>query len=61
MTEWTSLPVAKIRYDQKTGEWTPYCADRNSRWHKYEGISSRKEIDAILTEIDRDLTGIFWG
>jgi hypothetical protein len=61
MTEWTSMALAKGRYDLKTGKWTLYCADRNSRWYKYEGISPRKEIDAILTEIDRDPTGIFWG
>ena len=29
--------------------------------HIFEGLSPVKEIDAILTEIDRDPTGIFWG
>jgi len=48
-------------YDAKTGKWTLYCADRNDRWHKYPELPSTKNIDAILSEIDRDPTGIFWG
>lgn len=59
--EWTSTSVAQMRYDVKTGKWTLYCADRNSRWHKYEGLLPSKNIDQILAEIDRDPTGIFWG
>lgn len=59
--EWTSMPVAQIRYDNKTGKWTLYCADRNNRWHEYLGIGSTKHIDKILAEIDKDPTGILWG
>ena len=60
-TEWTSMPIAQLRYDEKTGKWTLYWADRNDRWHKYEDPPPTKEIDHILAEIDRDPTGIFWG
>jgi len=61
MKEWTSMATAQIRYDGKIGKWTLYCADRNNRWHKYEGLLPTKNIDQILAEIDRDPTGIFWG
>lgn len=61
MKEWTSMPVAQIRYDDKTGKWTLYCADRNGRWHVYIDVDSTKNIDKILREIDEDPTGIFWG
>lgn len=61
MKEWTSMAIAQIRYDGKIGKWTLYCADRNNRWHKYEGLLPTKNIDQILAEIDRDPTGIFWG
>ncbi len=60
-TEWTSMPIAQMRYEPKTGKWTLYCADRNDRWHKYTGVTPAKEIDKILSGIDRDPTGIFWG
>lgn len=58
--EWTSMPIAQIRYDDKTGKWALYCADRNGRWHEYMDDST-KNIDNILAEIDKDPTGIFWG
>ena len=59
--EWTSMAVAQIRYDNATGKWTLYCADRNDKWHEYMDIEATKNIDKILNEIDKDPTGIFWG
>jgi hypothetical protein len=59
--EWSSLTVAQMRYDEKTGKWTLYCADRNDKWHEYYDIDSTKDIDKLLREIDEDPTGIFWG
>lgn len=61
MKEWTSMAIAQIRYNEKTGEWTLYCADRNSKWHEYYDIEPTKNIDALLKEIDEDPTGIFLG
>jgi len=61
ITEWTSRPVAQMRYDEKTGEWMLFCADRNDKWHEYGDLEPTKNIDAVLAEIDRDPTGIFWG
>ena len=59
--EWTSMPIAQIRYDNKTGEWTLYCSDRNNKWHKYVGLEPTKDIDKIFKKINDDPTGIFWG
>lgn len=61
MKEWTSMAIAKIKFDEKTAKWTLYCADRNNKWHEYYDIEPTKDIDKILTEIDEDPTGIFWG
>ena len=61
LKEWTSRQVAQIRYDDKTGNWTLYCSDRNDKWHEYMDSDSTKNIDKILREIDEDPTGIFWG
>jgi hypothetical protein len=55
------MAVAQMRYDQNTGEWTLYCADRNDRWHEYFDLLPTKDIGRILKEIDEDSTGIFWG
>ena len=59
--EWIETVVAQFRRDRKTGNWTLYCADRNSRWHVYEELQPKKTIKPLLAEVDRDPTGIFWG
>ncbi len=61
LKDWTSMSIAQIRYDDKIGEWSLYCADRNDKWHKYMDFEATKNIDKILAEIDKDPTGIFWG
>jgi hypothetical protein len=61
MREWTSMAIAQLRYNEKTGKWTLYCADRNDRWHEYYDMEPTKDIGKILAEIDEDPTGIFFG
>jgi hypothetical protein len=60
LTEWSRVPVAQLRYDPEHNHWTLYCADRNSRWHRYDLIDPGS-VDQLLEEIDNDPTGIFWG
>jgi hypothetical protein len=60
LTEWSRVPVAQLRYDPDTNRWTLYCADRNSRWHRYDLIDPGT-AEQLLNEIDNDPTGIFWG
>jgi hypothetical protein len=59
--EWTAMPIARFRYEQNGGVWTLWCADRNGRWHRYEGARPTRRIEELLTALDRDSTGIFWG
>ena len=59
--EWTTQAVAQFRRDQDTRHWVLYCADRNSRWHKYEGVRASKTLTPLLAEVDRNPTAIFWG
>lgn len=61
MKEWSSMAIAQLRYDEKTGKWMLYCRDRNEKWFEYLDMEPTREIDKILTEIDKDPTGIFWG
>ena len=58
---WTQTPIAQFRYDEPSSQWFPYYPDRNSKWHPYSGVRPTAKLDAILKEIDRDPTGIFWG
>lgn len=60
-TEWTRVPIARLRYTKTTGAWSLYWRDRNLRFHAYEGVAPTAVIEELLAEVDRDPTAIFWG
>ena len=59
--EWTSVPIARLRYTAADKSWSLYWRDRNLRFHLYELLASSHRVEDLLTEIDRDPTCIFWG
>ena len=58
---WVDIVVAQFRYDPHSEQWTLYCADRNSRWHRFDYIEPNKSFKRLLDVVDEDPTGIFWG
>ena len=60
-SDWTRLPVARLRYAQARKLWTLYWRDRNQKFHLYEPVEPTQSIETLLDEIGRDPTGIFWG
>jgi hypothetical protein len=60
-TEWMENPQARMKYDATTCGWTLYWFDRNSKAHRYDLIEPHQPVTALLDEIDRDPTAIFWG
>lgn len=59
--DWTRLPVARLRYLKSRQVWRLYWRDRNEVWHEYPDLPFAGDVDALLTEIERDPTAIFWG
>ena len=59
--EWSSFPIARLRYTATTNTWTLYWRDRNQKFHRYDLIAPSAHVDDLLDEIDKDPTGIFWG
>jgi hypothetical protein len=59
--EWSELPQARMKYDATTRGWTLYWFDRNSKAHLYDLIEPSQPVAAILAEVQRDPTAIFWG
>ena len=59
--EWTSFPIARLRYTAADNSWTLYWRDRNLRFHIYDLLAPSNRVDDLLNEIDRDPTCIFWG
>jgi hypothetical protein len=59
--DWSSLPVARLRYAKTAKTWTLYWRDRNLRFHLYDLLPPSPHVDELLIELDRDPTCIFWG
>ena len=59
--EWTTLPIARLRYTATTKSWTLLWRDRNLRFHLYDPLPPSRSVEDLLAELDRDPTGIFWG
>jgi hypothetical protein len=59
--DWISFPIARLRYTATTRTWTLYWRDRNQRFHRYDLLKPSSHVQDLLTEIDNDPTGIFWG
>lgn len=59
--EWTRFPIARLRYTKTRKEWAIYWRDRNLEFHLYDLVEPTPSVEALLDEIDRDPTCIFWG
>jgi hypothetical protein len=59
--EWVEPVVAKFRYFVGRKEWVLYWRDRNQRWRRYDLIKPSPLFEELLSEVDSDPTGIFWG
>lgn len=58
---WTTLSVARFRYNKTTGRWTLYRRDRGRKWRLYEGLRPQSDFSGVLKKVQADPTGIFWG
>jgi hypothetical protein len=54
-------PIARFRFDPKSGLWSLYWHDRNRRWRRYADLAATRNLELLITEVDRDPTSIFWG
>lgn len=59
--EWTTLPVARLRYAAGDRMWTLFWRDRNLRFQRYDLLAASPTVVDLLAELERDPTSIFWG
>jgi hypothetical protein len=59
--KWIICPIAKIKFNVGNENWSIYWRDQHSKWHLYERLPPKKQIEEIIQEISVDPTGIFWG
>jgi len=60
-SEWTRIPIARLRFTKATRLWSLYWRDRNSKVHEYDVMPASTSIEDLLAEVDRDPTSILWG
>ena len=60
-SEWTTSPIAQLRYDEATAMWTVYWADRNGRWLRYPDAEPAASIEMLIAAIENDRSGAFFG
>ncbi|MCY7341091.1 MAG: DUF3024 domain-containing protein [Pseudonocardia sp.] len=60
-SEWTRLPIARLRYVRTRAEWTVYWRDRHQRFHRHIHIPPTVAVTDLLEVLDRNPGGIFWG
>jgi hypothetical protein len=54
-------PVARFRFDPGSGLWTLHWRDPSGGWRRYGEHPPTRNLEALLSEVDRDPTRIFWG
>ena len=59
--EWIATKVARFRKDPKAQTWQLFWADRNSKWRPYPTLPFHRDFEILLQEVDRNVTGAFWG
>jgi hypothetical protein len=53
--------VAKYRFVKSKEVWRLYCQFRDLEWHAYDPLPESPDLEALVSEVRNDPTGIFWG
>ena len=59
--KWISGKVARFQKDSETETWFLYWADRNGKWRAYQPLPSQRDIQKLLSEVEKNDNGAFWG
>ena len=59
--KWIRYKLAQFRFNESTNRWSLYCLDRNEKWHYYSECDETEDLNALIQEVDKDPTGIFYG
>jgi Protein of unknown function (DUF3024) len=59
--EWTSSGIAKFKYSRKQNVWKLYWMGQNLKWYPYGPLPESQRIDRLVTEVDKDPDGAFFG
>lgn len=57
----TETPVAKLTFTRTSGKWRLLWMRGNLKWHPYEAKSTRGDLLELVSEVDSDVWGCFFG
>lgn len=60
-SQWTKSKIAQFRYNPDDKKWTLYWWRHTGKWYQYKEIKPQNDLQELVDEVDKDLTGIFWG
>ena len=59
--DWTSSPVARLRWTQSRREWSLYWVDGNGQFRAYDPARHAGTVVPLLAAVERDEAALFWG
>ena len=60
-SDWSRLPVARLRYVASKRLWTLYYHRHTGRWERYPLLGPSRRLAELLSEIADDPICVFWG
>ena len=60
-SEFTRMPMAKLTYVKSENIWKLYWPRASGKWEIYEPKKSSKDLGELVTEINKDTHGCFFG
>ena len=60
-SEETWTPCAKLKFIRSKNHWRLFWQRADMKWHKYGPIDSSQNLAKLLTEVDTDMHGCFFG
>ena len=60
-SEWSTMKIAQLRYDERARRWKLYAAGSDDRWRPYEFAAPAADVARLIDAVEQDRTGIFWG
>jgi hypothetical protein len=50
--EWTTGPIARLRYVHKERQWRLLWRDRNQHWHHYDLVKPTADVTVLIDEVE---------
>jgi|tagenome__1003787_1003787.scaffolds.fasta_scaffold19282828_1 hypothetical protein len=55
-----SFPIAQLRFEPESGQWTLYAGRRPDGWYAVPDVGSTADLESLLKVIDDDPADVFW-